>query len=347
MLSMATLSLAQIAAFKGYTDLKSFSKITPWKTGETDYLSAPIDAGIDWNELVASWNVQANPGAKVSILARAVYPDHETKFYVMSIWSPDPNSDDRTSVSGQKDEDGRVDTDTLTLLKKARTVQIMIATEPANDGSAPSIDFLGLSFADTTSLSPDEAPAVPAVSPIAVPEKCQMDYPNGGGYCSATSLSMVLTYWSQKLNRSDLNKDVPDVVAGVYDKDFDGTGNWPFNTAYAGTFAGMRAYVTRFSSIDEIRLWVDKGFPVITSASLPLLEGKPRPKGDPGHLVVLVGFSPEGDPIFNDPGHSDVRRTYKRADFENAWNTSHRTVYLVYPETETPPEDKLGHWFVG
>ena len=335
------------SAFKGFSALASFSRINPWQSGETDYLSPIIDAGIDWNELVASWNVKADPGARVSILARGVYPDHETKFYVLGMWSPDPDSPNRTSLGNQRDPDGDVNTDTLKLLQKARKVQILVATQSAPGGSPPDVEFLGLCFADTTTTLPADAAAMKEVAPLDVPERCQMDYPNGGGYCSATSVSMVLGYWSQKLNRPELNKDVPDVVAGVYDKAFDGTGNWPFNAAYAATFPGMRAYITRLSSIEEVKVWVDAGFPVITSGSLSLLEGKPQPKHDPGHLVVLVGFSKDGDPIFNDPAHSDVRRTYKRADFEKSWDTSNRTVYLIYPEAMKPPEDKLGHWFTG
>jgi uncharacterized protein YvpB len=348
---MATLShsaipqTAQSCAFKGFTDLSSFSKISPWQTGETDYLSPVIDAKMDWNELVASWDVQASPGAKVSVMARAIYPDHESKFYVLSIWSSDPSSPDRTSLKGQKDADGTVDIDTLILEKKTNQVQLLIATRPGPDAVEPTVKFLGLCFADNSSHPDAVGPAVPTLAPLDVPEKCQMNYPNGGGYCSATSVSMVLNYWSQKLNRPELAKDVPDVVAGVLDSGFKGTGNWPFNTAYAATFPGLRAYVTRFATVDEIREWLQSGFPVITSASLPLLEGKPRPKDDAGHLVVLVGFSADGDPIFNDPAHSDVRRTYKRADFEKAWDTSERTVYLIYPESMTPPEDKFGHWF--
>jgi hypothetical protein len=294
--------------------------------------------------MIASWNVQAAAGAKVSVMARVVYPDHETKFYTMGIWNPDPNSPDRNSVKHQKDADGNVDTDTLMMTKNARQVQLLVATQPGTDGASPSIKFLGLNFANTQSIGADIAPLA-GVTPLEVPQFCQGDYPNGGVICSPTSVSMVLNYWSQKLNRPDLAKPVPDVVAGVFDKTYNGAGNWPFNAAFAGAFPGMRAYVSRFATSSELLPWLQAGVPVVTSVSLPLLEGKPLPANDSGHLVVLVGVSPEGDPIFNDPAHRVVRQIYKRNDFEQAWNNSKHTVYLIYPEMMSPPEDKLGHWF--
>jgi hypothetical protein len=75
-----------------------------------------------------------------------------------------------------------------------------------------------------------------------------------------------------------------------------------------------------------------------------MLLGQPH-QGDSGHLVVLVGFTENGDPIFNDPAKKDeVRRTYKRANFDAAWSHSSRTVYIVLPENATPPSGSGGMW---
>ena len=40
------------------------------------------------------------------------------------------------------------------------------------------------------------------------------------------------------------------------------------------------------------------------------------------HIMVVVGFTPEGDVIANDPAspsNDAVRHVYKRAQFENIW----------------------------
>jgi len=131
----------------------------------------------------------------------------------------------------------------------------------------------------------------------------------------------------------------------VFDKNWPGTGNWPFNTAFAGSFPSMRAYVTRLSDLSELEDWIAKGIPVITSVSYNVLKGTDKRPSD-GHLVVCVGFTKEGDPILNDPGvREHVRRVYSREKFARAWAHSQQTVYLLHPEDADIPADRFGHWF--
>jgi hypothetical protein len=179
---------------------------------------------------------------------------------------------------------------------------------------------------------------------IEVPQRAQGNYERGGILCSPTCVSMVLWHYSNLLARPDLNQDVPEVEKRVWDPVYDGAGNWPFNAAYAGSFPGLRSYITRLSDIRDAEKWIEAGYPLICSAPLDMLRGKER-EGNSGHLVVLVGFTESGDPIFNDPAKKDeVRRTYKRADFEKAWLTSRRTVYIVLPEDAKPPTGSAGLW---
>jgi hypothetical protein len=39
-----------------------------------------------------------------------------------------------------------------------------------------------------------------------------------------------------------------------------------------------------------------------------------------------------------------VRQTYARQNVIRAWQASHNTVYLVYPETARIPANRFGHW---
>ena len=175
-----------------------------------------------------------------------------------------------------------------------------------------------------------------------------MSYPGGNVLCSPTVVSMLLAFWAKELRHPELDRDVPEVQQGVFDPNWPGTGNWPFNTAFAGTVPGMRAYVARLTDISELEAWIASGKPVATSVSYDLLRGKGKKGASDGHLVVLVGFDEHGDPVFNDPGRStEVRQTYKRADFDAAWATSGRTVYLIYPKFGLVPEDPFGHWIGG
>ena len=206
------------------------------------FTSPEIAAPIEWNELVVSWNVR--PGVHLKAEARAIYPDHATKYYTMGLWSDDPAKFPRESVRRQGDGDGTVKMDTLVLSNLTRKVQLRITM---GGGSAPSgLKFLGLSFCNSTVPATAREPNRAAWGKVLeVPERRQGEYEGGGGWCSPTSLSMVLAYWSERLHRPELNQTVPDTAKAIADGLRGDTGNWPFNTAYAGHYPGIRAYVTR------------------------------------------------------------------------------------------------------
>jgi hypothetical protein len=150
------------------------------------------------------------------------------------------------------------------------------------------------------------------------------------------------------LNRRELNIEVPEVAAGVFDKNWPGTGNWPFNTAFAGSFPGMRGYVTRLADVAELETLMNAGIPPIVSVSFDWLHGKAEDPGA-GHLVVCVGFNEQGDAIINDPWAAldkgdKVRQVIPRANLAKAWSRSRQTVYLIYPENWPMPRSPSGRW---
>jgi len=350
MLTAGILRAADGDGFSSFVGLKEFSSFARLQgtNGEMVLLSPEIKSPINWNELVVSWNADAAPGTFLKIEARAVSTNHATKFYTMGMWSPDNKAIRRASVHRQKDSDGDVKTDTLVLKQTANAAQIRITLGGTNRES-PALKFLGLSFCNTRVTPWTQMPNRAAWGKIiSTPEHSQHGYPGAQGWCSPTSLSMVLARWAETLRRPELDLHVPQVAAAVYDTEFKGTGNWPFNTAFAGSFPGMRSYVTRFADISELEDWIAAGIPVIISAPWELLEAG-RPPASDGHLTVCIGFTDSGDVVINDPATriergDQVRRIYKRADVIRAWAESHNTVYLVYPESARLPEDRFGHW---
>ena len=145
-----------------------------------------------------------------------------------------------------------------------------------------------------------------------------------------------------------MNHTVPEVASAVYDDAYGGTGNWPFNTAFAGSFKGMRAYVTRFDNLSEVEDWIAAGIPVILSARWDWLQPG-RPADSAGHLIVCIGFTKDGDVVINDPATrlnrgESVRHIYKRQDVIRSWTKSHNAVYLVYPKNFPVPRNDFGHW---
>jgi hypothetical protein len=304
-------------------------------------LSPVIKAPIAWNELVASWNAAPVAGT-MTVEARAIYPGRQTRFYTLGVWS---SSAGRHSARDQKDADARVRTDTWFVKQAGPDVQFRVTWS----GAKPGLKFLGLSFLDNRGqpapLPPNRA-AWGVIIPT--PERSQHGYPEEHGWCSPTSLSMAMARWGDVLGRPELNIDVPHVAAAIFDSEFGGTGNWPFNTAFAGSFDGMRAYVTRLSDISELEDWIVAGIPVIISAPWHLLQPGRENTGS-GHLTVVIGFTETGDVVINDPATNlekgqHVRHVYTRQNVINAWRHSRNTVYLVYPDSAKIPADRFGHW---
>lgn len=333
--------------FTGMSDFSGFTRLQT-ANSETVLLSPEIKSPIEWNEMIVSWNAKAPAGSCLKVEARAIATNLSTRFYTMGLWTLDDRAFPRASVGGQKDSDGDVKVDTLALNQPANAVQIRLTLGGTNAG-LPSLKFLGLSFCNTTIKPQILLPNRAAWGKIILtPERSQQSYPGGNGWCSPTSLSMVLTRWGTNALRADWNLDAPEVAAGVFDHNFKkATGNWSFNTAFAGSLNGMRAYVTRFSDVSELEDWIAAGIPVIISARYDLLQDG-RADDFNGHLTVCRGFTENGDLVINDPWTEvkveSIRHTYKRENVRRAWATSHNTVYLVYPENTKLPTDRFGHW---
>jgi hypothetical protein len=329
--------------FIGFDSFGDFAETNGSRSGERVLTSPVMTARIDFTEIIVSWNTTLPRDGSLVIEARAVYPEHLSRYYTLGLWANDPSQHPRKSVAGQKDPDGNVSTDTLVLCHAARRLQVRL-TIAGESAAHRELKFLGISLTDTNFMSSELAPRREAWGKVlAVPERTQMIYPNGKTLCSPTTVSMLMAYWAQNLKQPELDRDVPEIAAAIYDSQWQGTGNWPFNMAYAGSFPGVRAYVTRFGDISELEAWIERGLPVGLSVDYDRLRAKgPGPNG---HLVVLVGFTTEGNPIINDPGTSKhVRKVFPRRNLFDAWACSRNTVYLVYPENFILPEDRFGHW---
>ena len=344
--SASVLNHAQHSHFIGLSDFSKFSR-TETTNGGVVLLSPEIESPVEWDQLVLSWNASLPAGTTLEVEARSWPPEGVTKFYSMGRWSLADKPIPRTSVSGQKDRAGDVQADTLMLNRPATTVQLRLTARSANNAS-PTLKFLGISFCDTKSATVMRPPHRAAWGKIILtPERSQQAYPGGRGWCSPTALAMVLARWAEVLQRPELNLSVPQVALKVFDQGYNGTGNWAFNVAFAGSLPGMRAYVARLDDVGELEDWISAGIPVILSARWDWLQPG-RPDDPDGHLVVCIGFTKNGDVVINDPATNlkteTVRRIYKRENVICAWAASHNTVYLVYPEGTATPVDRFGHW---
>jgi len=320
-------------------------------TGGIETPEIAVKSGFD--HLIVSWNAQTPEGSCLTIYAQGRIDGQWTKWYTMGIWNRGGWPQARTSVKGQDDDHGTVDCDVMKLKKLADAFKVKVEFSSADGKSYPCLRFLAMNVIDS-SLAGVDAPPVKQVwgTELDVPYLCQISEEGGRGWCSPTSTSMLLCYWSKKLNRPELRTTVTQTARGVHDESWGGTGNWIFNTAHASEFPGIRGYVTRFVSVSQIEQWIGKGFPVIVSLHSSRLRREDSDT-DPGHLMVIRGFTADGDPIFNDPWPrggkaedcpkefpvEDLRKVFKREDLEYAWlgpQGSWGTVYLIYPEAMNP-----------
>ncbi len=284
-----------------------------------------------FDELVPSWNSQTGKAGSVGVEVRAQTGAGWTHWYSFGRWSA---AEGRTSQNGQKDAQGQILTDTLRLNAKASAFQYRVTLR----GPDTSLRLIGMN----TSLRGNRAaglgqPGDPQTwgKVNDVPQRSQMIYPGGGEvWCSPTSVSMILAKYG-------VNQTVPQVAHGLYDQAYDGTGNWPFNTAYAGE-QGLRAFVTRLPNLAAAEQYIAAGFPLGVSLGWKKgeLPGAPISYSD-GHLMVLVGFDRAGNPVLNDPAapsNASVRRTYPRAAFEKLWLThSGGLSYVIAPQGAALP----------
>lgn len=296
-------------------------------------------------EAIASWNADTPPGTWVETLISARLGGRWTKWYNLGIWAADYSTIARHSVRLQGDSDGYVAVDTLVLTNKkipGDAFQIKLRLFSADGAAVAAVRNVSVAYSTTAVKKPPLSAGNPAQwgTLLAVPECSQMVYPDGGEvWCSPTSTSMVLGYWMN--DTGPCEPRVRAAVEGVYDWIYDGHGNWPFNTAYAATY-GLEGYVARFTRLEQAERWVAAGVPVVASIAWGKgdLTGAPIPSSS-GHLLVIVGFDPAGNPIVNDPAAASddqVQRTYLRSEFESLWlSASGGTVYLIYPEGITPP----------
>jgi len=201
--------------------------------------------------------------------------------------------------------------------------------------ASPSVRYLSAAYSTEAPKDAEPSSGDPANWDVllGVPECSQMVYEGGNVWCSPTSTAMIVSYWT---NPTALCADaVPAAVTGIYDWIYDGTGNWPFNTAYAATY-GLQGSVRRFTSMNDIEAWVAQGVPVAISYAWGKgdLTGA-AVKSSSGHLSVVVGFDVDGNPIVNDPAAAtdgEVQRTYLRSELEPLWlAASAGTVYLIKP----------------
>jgi hypothetical protein len=154
---------------------------------------------------------------------------------------------------------------------------------------------------------------------------------------------MVVRYWGSQYAPTQqetawvdpsVDAEVDYTARFVYDYHYQGAGNWPFNTAYAAE-RGLESDVTMLHNLREAEPFIQAGIPLVASVAWQPNKLDGAIKSTNGHLMVIGGFTANGDVITYDPASptdADVRHVYNREQFEKAWiPASGGIVYVIRP----------------
>jgi len=322
-----------------------------------------VSPGFGLTELVPSWDATTAQDTWVRIEVRGKGASGSSSWDTIANWAAGDARFHRTNAGEQSDDLARVDTDTW---KGNFSVEFtswqLRATlfRRAGTSATPFVDTVGAMTSHLPQVGGvrTSLPGVASGITLQVPTYSQMihrgEYPqygNGGeAWCSPTSTSMVLGYYDRLpsareyswVNAGYRDRFIDHAARMTYDFEYDGTGNWPFNTAYAATHAD-HAFVTRLRSLREAERFIKAGIPVVASITFGSgeLDGSPISSTN-GHVLVIVGFTNNGDVVVNDPAarrNSGVRRTYDRGQFEDAWlPKSGGLSYIIRTEGQPLPD---------
>lgn len=314
------------------------------KTYEYARWTSPLRRqGFDATQLIASWNARTPEKTWLQVEAQGwTSKGAPTGWYVLGRWASGDTDIRRTSVDGQDDTNATVDVDTLEtkpgVTLRAYRLRVTLYRE-VDSHATPFVTSIGAMTSnipdrfDVPVSRPGQASGIELPVPAYAQNLHKGHFPEYGGggenWCSPTSTEMVVEYWGRHPRAEDMSwipagcpdRTVDYAARYTYDYSCQGTGNWPFNAAYAAQF-GLRAHITRLHSLADVEDYIARGIPVVTSQSFLASELDGAGYGTTGHLMVIVGFTTDGDVIANDPASNSgagVRTVYKRAQFEKIW----------------------------
>jgi hypothetical protein len=356
-----TLRMADPVGVRRFRDPYGPAKAHRYAYGR--WTSPWVRPGFAFRDMVPSWSATAQQGTwlqpEVRVRTRS---GRRGGWDVLGHWQGRLTGLHDASLGRQNDDVAGVAVDTVKTDVPAVAWQLRLTLyRPVGTARTPVV-------ASMTGIASTRAPAATRTSRpgpargrvLAVPRFSQMihkgQYPQWGGggeaWCSPTSMAMVLASWGRGptprqtawVKNSYRDPEVDHAARMVYDHRYDGTGNWAFTAAYAGT-RGLDAFVTRLGSLRAAEHYIRAGIPLVLSIAFGPgeLDGAPIGSTD-GHLLVLRGFTESGRPVVNDPAaprNSSVRRVYGRGQLERAWITSTAgTAYVARPARVPLPRQR-------
>ncbi len=325
--------------------------------------SAPLELDFAATSVVASWHADTPGSCWIEVLARGCN-EAWTPWVPIARWA-DHDDVVEPRTTGRQDVDGvQVVVDEIHICADRGWRRVQIRVDLMRRGAGddrPVLHRVGVLASRVPGRETDHASPAPAVSRsrvLELPAYSQQlhrdrfpQYDGGGGsWCSPASLAMVLDHCGALPGPEDYtwvadgpDRFVPHLARRCFDHAYGGAGNWSFNVAYAAT-RGMTAFVTRLRSFVEAERFIDAGVPLVLSVAFESDQLDGAGYRTDGHLLVLVGFGADADPVVHDPAshtirdNAAVRTVYARDQLERAWlDASGGIVYVIHPPQAVLP----------
>ena len=293
-------------------------------TSSTASVESPVvEAPAPFDDLVGSWNAELPAGGSLEMQVRVRRDADWSGWFSLGRAEPDR----WVSAERQDGPFGFVDVDTLKLREKAGAFQYRFLLSALKRPATLKLAAVTVSDGEPSEPSP-YAPG-PWTRELKLRPRSQTEeqekYKND--VCSPTSLAMALDYWGVRKKTVEVEEKVRDSRTALF-------GHWPFNVASAADY-GVESWVSRLNSLADLEREIADDRPVIVSVTFGPgeLDGAPIKRTN-GHIMIAIGFTPQGDVIVLDPAaaRSSARRVYVRRQFHNAWIGNKRGLaYLLSP----------------
>jgi hypothetical protein len=303
----------------------SKDQITLTGGGEKDYprqgtwTSPEIRLEMPSTEFIPSWNgtVPANAGVRLEL--RTARSGDWSPWLYFGAWGKTPPAEKIVSF-----DDGEVYIDNLILNRPGTSVQVRLQlfSYAMDEKVSPQIRRIAVSY---SGYAPQIASADLAAikleksqwcRDLKVPFRTQKDAPPAlaNQICSPTSVSMVMQYWGT-------NRPTIENALAIYDSEYDLFGNWARAVQRAGEL-GLDGWVDRFRNWEKVKEQIARGQPIIASIAFRKGEFDSAViSRTNGHLIVIRGFTENGDVIVNDPANREKGEgaVYKADELARAW----------------------------
>ncbi|OPJ59975.1 C39 family peptidase [Clostridium oryzae] len=311
-----------------------------------------------FSNLIASWDSQTPEGTSINVEAQVLVDGEWSSWITWGTWG---TNQENSSVDDSDDfKLAGIWTDTLYVKndKTANAFKLRVTLNSDDSKTTPVLRAVNATIdlgygANRIYPSNEDKDKIENVDKqLDVPAFSQMirDPQIKSRICSPTSCTCVVDYYLNKHNKDNV---LPEESAyTVYDKVYDGFGNWAFSASYIGSF-GLDGKVEFCDSLYDLKREIYKGNPVVISvnharsendtdpedAKYPLLHGFPILATN-GHLITVTGFTKKDGKEYvcvNDSAaasDAEAKRMYLADEFDKAWATSGRVAYTVSDSEE-------------